>query len=85
MVTSARKSILISAMAEGGRTGRNSRGRAWQDLGFLLLRTISYFTYEMINRQSETARMAVLGSVGMDAVAPGSSGWIPYNHFISEI
>ncbi len=36
MVTSARKSILISAMAEGGRTGRNSRGRAWQDLGFLL-------------------------------------------------
>ena len=29
--------------------------------------------------------MAVLGSVGMDAVAPGSSGWIPYNHFISEI
>jgi len=28
----------------------------------------------MINRQSETARMAVLGSVGMDAVAPGSSG-----------
>ena len=42
--------------------------------GFLLLRTISYFTYEMINRQSETARMAVLGSVGMDAVAPGSSG-----------
>ncbi len=38
-------------MAEGGRTGRNSRGRAWQDLGFLLLRTISYFTYEMANNQ----------------------------------
>ena len=56
MVTSARKSILISAMAEGGRTGRNSRGRAWQDLGFLLLRTISYFTYEMANTQSEAAR-----------------------------
>ena len=28
---------------------------------------------------------AVLGSIGMDAVASGSSGWIPYIHFISEI
>ena len=55
MVTSARKSIFISAMAEGGRTGRNSRGRAWRDLGFLLLRTISYFTYEMVNIQKKIA------------------------------
>ena len=52
---------------------------------FLLLRTISYFTYEMAGSQSETARTAVSGSEGMDAVAPGSSGWIPYIHFISEI
>ncbi|MCI8844850.1 MAG: hypothetical protein HFI04_00490 [Lachnospiraceae bacterium] len=32
----------------------------------MLLRTISYFTYEMVNNQSETARTAVSGSAGQD-------------------
>ncbi len=29
--------------------------------------------------------MAASGSIGMDAVASGSSGWILYIHFISKI
>ena len=29
--------------------------------------------------------MAASGSIGMDAVAAGSSGWILYIHFISKI
>ena len=41
---------------------RGDDGRA----GFLPLRTISNFTYEMVDNQSETARMAVSGSVGQD-------------------
>ncbi|MCX4344753.1 MAG: hypothetical protein OSJ53_12810 [Kineothrix sp.] len=32
----------------------------------MLLRTISNFTYEMVNTQSETARTAVSGSAGQD-------------------
>ena len=42
--------------------------------GFLLLRTISHFTYEMVNNQRKLPRRAILGSIGMDAVASGSSG-----------
>ena len=85
----SRKSIFISAIAEGQSTGAKGNAAAGKGAGrgagFLLLRTISYFTYEMANNQSKTARRAVLGSIGKDAVASGSSGWIPYIHFISEI
>ncbi len=51
---------------------KQTRGREQREKGagrgrsFLLLRTISYFTYEMVNNQSETARMAVSGSAGQD-------------------
>ena len=45
--------------------GRPERGLAGKG-GFLRLRTISHFTYEMVNKQSETARMAVSGSAGQD-------------------
>ena len=48
--------------AEPGRPERGLTGRG----GFLLLRTISHFTYEMVNKQSETARRAVSGSAGQD-------------------
>ncbi len=69
---------------EAKRAGTAGK-RGWQDCGFLLLRTISHFTYEMVNNQRKLPRRAILGSIGMDAVASGSSGWIPYIHFISEI
>ena len=55
----------IKAQEPDGIRGRTKRGRAgarW----FLLLRTISNFTYEMVNTQSETARTAVSGSAGQD-------------------
>ena len=54
----------------GGRKQTRGAGtagkRGWPGAGFLLLRTISYFTYEMVNNQSETARTAVSGSAGQD-------------------
>ena len=40
---------------EAKRAGTDGK-RGWQDCGFLLLRTISHFTYEMVNSQSEAAR-----------------------------
>ena len=75
-------------MAKGGpRETKQSKqlGKGLAGAGFLLLRTISNFAYEMIYNQIETARTAVSGSGGMDAVASGSSGWTSYIHFISEI
>jgi hypothetical protein len=64
----ARKSILKSALAAGSkREGREQQEKgAGRGRSFLLLRTISYFTYEMVNNQSETARTAVSGSAGQD-------------------
>ena len=42
--------------ANGGEGKCRGRERSWQGAGFLLLRTISYFTYEMANNQRKTAR-----------------------------
>ena len=36
--------------------GRDSRERGGRDFGFLPLRTISHFTYEMVDNRRETAR-----------------------------
>ena len=56
----SRKSIFISAIAEGQSTGARGNAAAekgaGRGAGFLLLCTISYFTYEMANNQRETAR-----------------------------
>ena len=43
-------------MAEEAKRGWGSGTGRWAGRGFLLLRTISYFTYEMVNSQSENAR-----------------------------
>ena len=63
-------------MAEGAKWVGTDGGGAEEGAGggpvfcvaynFLPLRTISYFTYEMVNKQSETARIAVSGSAGQD-------------------
>ena len=59
--------MLANAVAEGSRTVAVALGEGGGGGGiFLLLRTISYFTYEMVNNQSETARTAVSGSAGQD-------------------
>ncbi len=49
--------MLNSAMAaENNTEPEQPGGRAWRNAYFLLLRTISYFTYEMVDNQSKTAR-----------------------------
>ena len=52
---------LKSTLADGSKRGtaaaeKEAGGRGMRGNGFLLLRAISYFTYEMVNNQSETAR-----------------------------
>ena len=58
--------IFIRAVAEESRRGLKPPGKGLAGIGFVMLRTISNFTYEMVDNQSETARMAVSGSVGQD-------------------
>ena len=49
--------MLANAVAEGSRTVAVALGDGGGGGGiFLLLRTISYFTYEMANNQRKTAR-----------------------------
>ena len=67
--------IFIRAVAEESRRGLKPPGKGLAGIGFVMLRTISNFTYEMVDNQSETARTAVSGSIGMDAVASGSFGF----------
>ena len=86
--------MLANVVAEGSRTvagalgegGGGEAGRRGARAAFFcccVQSAISLMKWP-ITREKPSGR-AVLGSVGMDAVAPGSSGWIPYNHFISEI
>ena len=56
------------------------------DLILMLLLQISYYGRRTLSRIfAASSRREILGSRGMDAVASGPSGWMPYIHFISEI
>ena len=49
--------MLANVVAEGSRTVAGKLGEGVAGAAFfLLLRTISYFTYEMANNQRKTAR-----------------------------
>ena len=69
--------MFVSVMAGGSQRGAKELQEPGKELagaGFLLLRTISNFTYEMGDNQRKLPRRAILGSIGMDAVASGSFG-----------
>ncbi len=63
--------------ANGGEGKCRGRERSWQGAGFLLLRTISYFTYEMANNQSEIAREGGFRErrTGCPLLPARSAGW----------
>ena len=72
--------MLANAVAEGSRTVAVALVEGGGGAAFFcccVQSAISLMKWP-ITREKPPG-MAVLGSVGMDAVAPGSSGWIPYN------
>ncbi len=52
---------------EAGRAGNGMEAAGSGGGIFGLLRTISYFTYEMVDRQGKSPRRAILGNAGQDA------------------
>ena len=70
-----RKSIFISPMSGEVKRGWGGRKGDWTGFGFLPLRTISNFTYEMVETVGKNRREAVLGSAGQDVrcFRPGQS------------
>ena len=64
-------------MAAEGLRGVRRLGKGCGGAGFLLLRTISYFTYEMANNQSEIAREGGFWErrTGCPLLPARSAGW----------
>ena len=88
MILAGRESMFVSVMAGGSQRGAKELQEPGKELagaGFLLLRTISNFTYEMVDNQSETARTAVSGSIRHGCRCFRLVRFYHVTHFISEI
>ena len=70
---------------EAGRAGNGMEAAGSRGGIFGLLRTISYFTYEMVDRQGKSPRRAILGNAGQMPVVSVPSGLKRLPHFISKI
>ena len=81
----SRRSIFLSAMPDKAKRSLGNWKRGWQGSVFrrCIQSVISLMKWSIT--REKLPRRAILGSIGMDAVASGPSDWMTYIHFISEI